>query len=343
MPVYKSLKNLKLKHYALLLLLLLSLMPTFALADENKAYEHLYEVMDKFHNSFDVYTDQDACGNHFYPSGWMGDTSTLSFDSNWTSGCYAGSSCIKISFSKNGNNWAGIYWQEPEDNWGTFPDGGYNITGATKVTFWAKGDVGGEKIEFFAGSDITGDSLTKTSIGYVTLTNSWQQHTIDITSKDLSNIIGGFGFSTNSSNNINGATFYLDDIKYDKSRLDEPRFLVSYETLSSVEPDTYIRNASFIYDNALSLLVFLARGNDEDMSRAKLLAQAFNTVQNNDKYYTDSRLRNAYMCGDLIDHQTGKARLPGWWDSATEKWDEDEFQVSSYTGNMAKKMFISLG
>ena len=90
--------------------LILSLfIPSFSIADEKEAYEHTYEVMDKFHNSFDVYTNQDEGGNHFYPSGWMGDISSISFDSNWTSNCYSGTSCIKITFTAKGSNWAGIY------------------------------------------------------------------------------------------------------------------------------------------------------------------------------------------------------------------------------------------
>lgn len=122
--------------------LLLSFIPSFSLATENDAYEHLSEVMDKFNNSFDVYTNQDEGGNHFYPSGWMGYIFSISIDTNWTSNCYSGTSCIKINFTASGSNWAGIYWQEPEDNWGTVANGGYNLSGATEVTFWAKGENG---------------------------------------------------------------------------------------------------------------------------------------------------------------------------------------------------------
>lgn len=327
-----------------ILLLLLSIIPSFSFADENKAYEHEYEVMDKYHNSFDVYTDQDAGGNHFYPSGWMGDISSISFDSNWTSNCYSGTGCIKITFTANDSNWAGIYWQEPENNWGTVLNAGYDISGATKLTFWAKGAIGGERVEFYVGG-ITGpypDSLPKTSTGYITLTNYWQKYTIDLAGEDLSHIIGGFGWITNDSNNPNGAIFYLDDIKYDKSRPDELRFLVSYETLSSINPDRYIKNVSFIYDNAIALLSFLARGDNEDLRRANILADAFVYAQNNDRHYTDGRLRNAYMSGDLIDHLTGKARIPGWWDPDEEKWYEDEYQVSTHTGNLAWVMIALL-
>ncbi|MCP5005601.1 MAG: S8 family serine peptidase [Planctomycetes bacterium] len=308
--------------------------------NEDKAYEHLYKVMDKFHNSFDVYTNQDEGGNHFSPSGWMGDISSISFDSNWASDCYSGTSCIKIAFSSTGNNWAGLYWQEPENNWGAVPNAGYNITGATKVTFYAKGENGGERVEFFVGG-ITGaypDSLPKTSTGYITLTSSWQKYTIDLTSVDLSSVIGGFGWVTDSSNNPSGATFYLDDIKYDKSRPNDLRFLVSFETLPFIDPDRYIKNSSFVYDNALALLTFLARGNNDDLRRAKLLADAFIYAQNNDRFYTDGRLRNAYMSGDLIDYLTGKVRIPGWWDPVEERWYEDQFQASTHTGNLAWTM-----
>ena len=327
-----------------LLLPLLTFIPSLSFADENEAYEHEYEVMDKCNNSFYVYVNQDEGCNHYYPSGWMGDISSISFDSGWTSNCYSGTSCIKIAFTAEGNNWAGIYWQEPENNWGTVPNAGYDLTGATELTFWAKGENGGERIEFFVGG-ITGpypDSLPKTSTGYITLTSSWQKYTISLISKDLSYVIGGFGWVTNSSNNPGGATFYLDEIKYDKARPDDLRFLGSYETLPLIDPDRYIRNVSFVYDNALALLTFLARGNNDDLRRAKIIADAFINVKNNDRYYTDGRLRNAYMSGDLTDHLTGKARIPGWWDPVDNRWYEDKFQVSTHTGNLAWTMIALL-
>jgi hypothetical protein len=48
------------------------------------------------------------------------------------------------------------------------------------------------------------------------------------------------------------------------------------------------------------------------------------------------------MSGDLIDHLTGKARIPGWWDPDEEKWYEDEYQVSTHTGNLAWVMIALL-
>jgi len=309
--------------------------------------------MDKYHNAFDVYTDQDAGGNHFYPSGWMGATETVSYDGNWTKDYHDGTSCIKITFTADGDNWAGIYWQDPENNWGTHTTGGYDLSGATKITFWAKGEKGGEKIEFFAGG-ITGDnpdSLEKTYAGtstITTLSNSWKECTIDLASKDLSHIIGGFGWTANSDNNPNGATFYLDDIQYNKSRLDELRFLVSYETLSFTDPDRYIKNACYIYDNALALITFLARGTSKDLERAKILADAFVYALKHDRSYKDKgerRLRNAYMSGDLKDNSSGNTRLPGWWNpekGENGEREEDMYDVSTHTGNMAWVMIALL-
>jgi hypothetical protein len=40
---------------------------------EELAFQHLEEVMDKFHESFDVYSDLSAAGNHFVTLGGVGD------------------------------------------------------------------------------------------------------------------------------------------------------------------------------------------------------------------------------------------------------------------------------
>jgi len=319
----------------------------FSASGAAKAFSHLNQVMDKYHYSFDVYSDWCAAGNHFAPSGWMGSgintaRNSIKIDDIWGDKPYSGTSCIKIGyFSGNGDYWAGIYWQHPENNWGTVPGVGYDLSGAAKLTFYARGETGREKVEFFAGG-ITGDypdSLSKATTGCVTLTNQWQKYEIDIRGQDLRHVIGGFGFVTYSYANPNGATFYLDEIKYEKNRLDQPRFLASYETISNLAPDKYLINSAFTYDNALALLAYLAGANkggqDGNLERAKALADSLVYAQEHDCSFTDGRLRNAYMAGDLTDAQTGKVRLPGWYDPEGQKWCEDNYHRSTYTGNMA--------
>lgn len=340
---------------------------------ENLAYQHLEEIMDKYHKTFDVYTDLSSAGNHFVTLGRMnsmGDEEEVEINPNYRKGCYSGDSCIENRFQSTGDNWGGWYFMNgilegdeivPKLNWGNYCDAGFDLTGATELTFWAKGEKGGERVEFFAfgvGRDAKTDfplescpdSSGKVSLDYITLSNNWTKYTIDLTGIDLSYILGGFGWVTSSlENNNQDITFYLDEIKYDKSHLDESRFLVSYETISSSSDfDTVMRNIAFTYDNALVLIAFIARGAEGDMERAELLADAFVYAINHDRYFTDGRLRNAYQGGDLIlfpgwtpNGKTDTVRMPGWWDQTAEIWYEDRFTVSTHTGNLAWVM-ISL-
>jgi hypothetical protein len=323
---------------------------------EEKAYLHLYEIMDKYHEFFDVYTDKDAAGNHYIPSGWMGDgtygTTYVKFNDSCTTNPHSGSTCIKITYSMGPEGWAGIYWQDPENNWGNCSAGGYNLTGATNLSFWAKGANGTEKIEIKIGGigwnpntdqqiALYPDSLhPAVSTGIINLTNEWKQYTINLTGVNLSHVIGGFCWVTNTTLNPNGCTFYLDDMKYNKQCLDDLRYLVSYETTSTSE-DKYMKNVAFMYDNALVMLAFMARGSNEDWRRAKILGDSFIYCQKHDRYFNDGRLRNAYQAGDIADYQ-GKTRLPGFWNDSEQKWFEDKGSVGSSTGNMAWVMIALL-
>ena len=168
---------------------------------------------------FDVYTDKGSPANHYIPSGWMGDGSDISFDDACVVDPHSGASCIKIVYNNvasSGARWAGIYWQNPANNWGS-RKGGFDLTGATKLTFWARGENGGERIEEFKMGGITGQypDSDVAGIGPVILTKEWKQYTIDLRGKDLSYVSGGFAWSTNLDVNPDGATFYLDDIVYE--------------------------------------------------------------------------------------------------------------------------------
>ncbi|MDP3143214.1 MAG: hypothetical protein Q8N14_04685 [Candidatus Omnitrophota bacterium] len=168
---------------------------------------------------FDVYTDKASPTNHYIASGWMGDFSDTIIDDAWIENPHSGSSCIKIVYSgkaSGGARWAGIYWQNPANNWGS-KKGGFDLTGATKLSFWAKGENGGERIEEFKLGGITGEypDSDAAGIGPVILTKEWKQYTIDLRGKDLSYISGGFCWATNLDVNPNGATFYIDDIVYE--------------------------------------------------------------------------------------------------------------------------------
>jgi len=172
---------------------------------------------------FYVYADVGSLDNHFIPSGWMPATGArdLKINTNWKNYPFSGDSCIRLEYRNNsGARWAGIYWQYPAGNWGAVPDVGFDLQGATKLTFWARGDKGDETItEFKMGGLSSGeypDSDTA-SIGPIQLTKEWQKYEIDLRGRDLSYVIGGFCWATNIDvNDPEGIVFYLDEIKYEK-------------------------------------------------------------------------------------------------------------------------------
>lgn len=304
-----------------------------------RAYEHIEKSMDKFHDSFNVYTDFGSGGNHGAPSGWMGYIDILKVDPKWDSDCYNGLTCFKNIWETNSPSWVGIRWLQPENNWGEIPNAGFDLTGATNITFHARGEVGGEPVEFLAGG-VPGDHADSiqpaATTGTINLTKDWQKYTIELFGKNLTNVISPFGWTV-----VNDPIFYIDDVKYNLERHDKLRFIQSFELLD-IDKEIALSNTSYVYDNALALLSFLARKNEEDLIRAKILADSFVFALENDRTYSDGRLRNAYMSGDLFDPVPGTAKLPGWWDINTQAWFEDEFNVSIHTGNMAWAMLALL-
>lgn len=170
---------------------------------------------------FYVYSNKGARDNHYIPSGFMPNGNCLTFNDRWQEGCRSGKTCIKIEYdiecSRKDQKWAGIYWLNPANNWGR-KKGGYNLEGASKLTFWAKGDEGGEQVEEFIVGGVDGgdypDSDTAV-LGPVILTQKWRQYTVDLRGKDLSYISGGFAWATNEEVNPESCTFYLDDIRYE--------------------------------------------------------------------------------------------------------------------------------
>lgn len=102
--------------------------------------------------------------------------------------------------------WAGVAWQYPVNNWGTSP--GYVIpAGATKVSLYAKGAVGGETVSFWAGAIAAGGTLCSdpfpsggNPMATATLTTAWTQYTMPITGDYAAGVITAFGYSLANQN-----------------------------------------------------------------------------------------------------------------------------------------------
>jgi hypothetical protein len=172
-------------------------------------------------NKFTVYQDKNS-RNHFTPSGYMPTGECLKLDENWQQDCKEGKTCIKIVYdticSAKSRQWAGIYWLNPPDNWGD-RKGGFNLTGAKKLVFWAKGEKGGEQISEFKvggiGSSRDYPDSDTVIIGPVILSKEWKEYSIDLRDRDLSYISGGFAWAANADSNPNSCTFFLDNIRFE--------------------------------------------------------------------------------------------------------------------------------
>jgi hypothetical protein len=169
---------------------------------------------------FYVYEGSRSDMNHYVPEGWMGDSTDIVFDDNFQRD-YDSSrpSVIQITYTPTGpEQWAGIYWWDPPgSNWGNI-DGGFDLSCATTLTFSARGEMGGEKAEFKVGGlkgDFQDSLQPALSTGTIVLTKTWEEYTLDLSGRDLSHVIGGFVWVTNKPSNPNGATIYLDDIRFE--------------------------------------------------------------------------------------------------------------------------------
>ncbi|MCA9400412.1 MAG: hypothetical protein KC713_02205 [Candidatus Omnitrophica bacterium] len=182
--------------------------------------EQMSQKNEGFFQPFYVYSNKGARTNHFIPSGFMPDGKCVTFNDAWQDDCQNGHTCIKVEYdvecSRNGEKWAGIYWLNPANNWGQ-RKGGYNLSGASKLTFWAKGQLGGEQIQEITVGGITGNYPDSdiVVIGPIILTNKWKEYTVDLRGKDLSYISGGFSWTTSEEVNLEDCVFYLDEIRYE--------------------------------------------------------------------------------------------------------------------------------
>lgn len=332
-----------------------------------KATEYIRRQLDQYHSQyFNVYTDVASGGDHFGHIAQIAggvDPTKISVQDDLTSSPHSGRTCSRNAFLGRQSDWGGVYRMNgvlrsgethPSDNWGTVPDAGLNLSGASVFEFWARGERGGERVEFFVGGigrDAgTGfpiapypDSSPKRSTGWLTLSRTWQGYWIDLQGMDLSYSLG-VGWSTNAPENAGlDVVFYLDDLRFDLPRPDQPRLAQSFASCATdTGPQTIYGNLATVYDNAIACIALIASG---DSVHAKLIVDSLVYAAGHDRYYDDGRLRVAGMAGDLwtfpgwqANGRDATVRLPGWWGRVNDEapaWYEDRVFVGTKTGDMA--------
>jgi hypothetical protein len=346
-----------------------------------RSLSFLNEMMDEFHSRIPVYDDVSSAGNRFVAFGAIPDgTAPVSVNGSWTTLPRSGATAMRFTFMPRSSvDFGGMYMlmgvlpagaAAPTPQFGTQPNAGADLTGAARLTFWARGAVGGERIEFFMGG-VGRDPLSGTPLqpypdstvrrpttGTIfTLSANWQQFTVDLSGANLSYIVGGFGWVANAPNTLTGVEFFVDDVQYELTaqaqtlRLNQPRLIRSYRT-HPVQPDPFdvnlvddiditLRNTAFVYDNALAILAFLAEGSSDSVRRAKLIGDALVYASQHDRYFDDGRLRSAYFAGDLVlppgwtpNGRVGTVAIPGFFNEAQQRFFEVE-QGAVDSGNNA--------
>lgn len=149
----------------------------------------------------------------YLPSGRMGNSYAIDLDECWPLYPHSGGSCIKITYREKGG-WGGVVWQNPPNDWGKEP-GGWDLTGASRLSVMARGELGGEVVEFKLGilrNKDYSDSCTVSS-GRVRLTAGWERYTVSLAGKDLHCIKTGFVVTVVGRDEP--VTFYLDDLQYE--------------------------------------------------------------------------------------------------------------------------------
>jgi hypothetical protein len=358
--------------------------------------------MDYFHRVFWVYEDVSSPGNRFHA--WAKfpkypDRETrVNINGSWVdSSCGGdpnydcGATVIRCEFQETGDRFGGFVFlngllegndRTPSFNFGTALNAGVDLTGATALKFWARGERGGEVIDFFMGgvgrseSGVVNrpctpafpgqcpapDSTPAVKISNIMLKKEWTEYTIPLTGKNLTYVLGGFGWGASAVENRTGAIFYLDNIRYElnvarrSQRLNEPRLLRSFSTLPVQPPDMEdsnkeddvdlgIRNTAFVYDNALALLAFLADNSEDSVRRARLIGDALVYVFNHDRKGDGIGLRSMYAAGDISlppgwtpNGRQGTAPASGYYDETRQKFVELEENRSIDIGNQAWAM-----
>ena len=162
---------------------------------------------------FVVYDEASATeGQLFVPSGVMGSAEAVKVDASCKEQPKFGETCMKCRYG-DAANWAGLVWQYPANDWGDQPEA-VNVSGARKLSFWARGKSGGEKIKFgygLLGQDKKFSDSSKGEIS-VELTPEWVEYTVECQGK-MSHIKTGFYWSL--AGQEEPVEFFLDRIRFE--------------------------------------------------------------------------------------------------------------------------------
>lgn len=160
-----------------------------------------------------VIDDEAVSAAMFVPAGWMGNAKAIRMDEACKTDPKLGKKCIRCEFAAT-EGWGGVVWQSPAQDWGD-ARGGADFSGAKQLTFWARGEQGGEVVNFsfgVLGKDKKFFDTASGELPKVSLTSEWRQYSIPVEGKDLARIKTGFVWTVASEGKP--VVFYLDQIEW---------------------------------------------------------------------------------------------------------------------------------
>lgn len=160
---------------------------------------------------FSVYRDGDDLP--YIPTAYMGNYEAIEVDLHHTEEVYAGEAAIRISYLAS-RDWYGLGFVDPPGDWGDIL-GGYDLSGATTLRFWAKASYDNLPVKIGLGLLEDDRTYYDTDIRMeeITLTQEWQPYEIKLRRMDLSCIRTGLVLFASGE----GLThhIYLDEVVFE--------------------------------------------------------------------------------------------------------------------------------
>jgi hypothetical protein len=181
-----------------------------------------------------VYKDYRDASNKYTQPAWMGSNYNNVPPMDDRAEGFDGSTGIEATINFAQHTWGGYFFtvpvfdqgaDRPRPGYGDDKGVGLDLSGAQKLTFYAKGIEGGERVEFFTaglgfGEHSTSkypDSSRKITLGYVRLTTEWKKYEIDVSKRNMSSIACGFGWASSNAQNGGKAKlrFLFDEVRFE--------------------------------------------------------------------------------------------------------------------------------
>jgi rRNA maturation protein Rpf1 len=178
---------------------------------EDEIAKHKKFLVAKATLPFYVYKDGEK--NPFSPTAYMGNYKDIEVDLQHTEGVHFGKASLRIRY-KEVYNWYGLGFVDPPNNWGD-KLGGFDISGATTFSFWAKASKKKVKVTIgfgLIGKDKPFPDSSKKAIE-IKLSTKWKKYTIKTEKLDLSYIRSGLVLF--SSADGTAQDIFLDDVVFE--------------------------------------------------------------------------------------------------------------------------------